>query len=94
MFDNRLQGATVTEVYWAVNHPHWVPTIGKKFTDPVEARRYAEDVVTADSPRAMIETRMVFKYHPNRTTISGTLDTMVAREYAEYKTVIRRLSED
>lgn len=89
MFTKNLQGATVERVYWTVRTPNWLPTTGTEFDSPLDARKYAEDAVTANSPRAAIETRMVFRYRESYP-IPGTVDIAVATEYADYNELIRR----
>lgn len=91
MFSKNLQGATVEKVYWAVRHPMWLPTTGTEFDSPIAARKYAEDAVSANSPKASIETRMVLRY-PDNHLLSGTVDIAVATEYADYNVVIARPS--
>lgn len=91
MLNKRLQGATVERVYWAVNVPSWLPVVGENFDSPTAARLYAEDAVSANSPKASIETRIVFRY-PENHLLSGTVDIAVATEYADYNVVIARPS--
>lgn len=90
MITSQLNGATVTEVYWTVRTSTWLPTIGEKFTSSVDAMRYAYDAVSVDHPTVTVETRIIFKYHPNRNTVAGTLDTAVETRYVTYEESIRR----
>lgn len=92
MFSKSLQGTTVERVYWAVSNVT-VPVIGTEFSSPLDARRYAEETVSAKSPRAIICTRMVFRY-PEGHPVGGTLDTAVETEYVEYYELIRRPDEE
>lgn len=90
MINTQLNGATVTEVYWTVRTSNWLPTTGEKFTSSYDAMRYAYDAVSADHPTVTVETRMKFQYHPNRNTVSGSLDTAVETWYVTYEESIRR----
>jgi hypothetical protein len=93
VINKQLQGATVAEVYWAVRTRNWLPTIGEKFDSPVEAERYARDVVSVEYPTITIETRMRFEY-PDHAPVGGSLDTEVETRYVTYEENIRRITED
>lgn len=94
MISKDLQGATIEKVYWTVRHPMWLPTTGIEFDSPLSARKYAEDAVSVNSPKAAIETRVVFRF-PEDHPRAGTLDMATATEYADYYVVIREpLPED
>lgn len=94
MFSKNLQGATVEKIYWTVRHPMWLPTTGTEFDSPLTARKYAEDVVSVNSPKAAIETRIVFRF-PEGHTVGGSFDTAVETAYADYNVLIREpLPED
>jgi hypothetical protein len=92
MFDKRLQGSTIERVYWAVNSGS-IPTIGKPFDSFLEAKRYAEDMVSASSPQAVIETRILFRY-PKTHPVPGTLDSPVERVIVDYNVLIREPHPD
>lgn len=94
MFTKALQGATVERVYWAVRAPYWLPTTGTEYDSPLDAKKYAEDAVHAHSPKASVETRIVFRY-PEGHRYAGTLDTAVETVYVDYNVLIREpLPED
>lgn len=94
MINQQLQGATVAEVYWTVRTHSWLPTVGEKFSSAHEAEKYARDIVSVDHPTVTVETRMKFLYHPNRNTVSGSLDTAVETRYVTYEESIRKLSDN
>lgn len=94
MFSKSLQGTTVEKVYWAVRAPSWMPTTGVEFDSPLTAKKYAEDAVSANSPKASVETRMVFRF-PEGHPRAGTFDIAVETVYVEYYELIREpLPED